>query len=330
MRSRLLKLTASLLAIFALLALATFSLGWLRSETDPELCAALAQRRLGHVYLADGASLACARVVTERLPPELRKRLSETDANALTTWLTKHKGVALAVATNVKATGLQQTLARYGAVPGLRGIALGPELAIYAPVAPQTLSTRDRDALAYVARALLRGAREPSVTSFPPALRRVERVEVMVLLREHGEPRLWRSARGTSLARALLTAARVARDRWKEVEARMGGPLGERLLDLDVEVTLLQEDGTLLSTERGFVDRAVGTTHAIGYEYLSGWHYVLPADMARRGKGSAYAALTSLLNEQGLSPAVLAESALRAYRFLTDTLGVSGAPLGRD
>lgn len=327
MPRRLLSLALSLFAALALLAVGALSFGWLRAETDPELCAALTQQRLTHVYLSQTASLSCARVKVQAATPALNKLLAGNDAAALSLALSQDKGSALAIAASDKGRGLQAKLARYGLVQGLRAVTVGPELSVYTANPPTQLSTRERDALAYVARALLRGAREPSVNSFPPALRRVERVEVMVLLREHGEPRLWRSARGTSLARGLLTATRVARDRWREVEARMGGPLAQRLLDLDVEVTLLQEDGTLLSTERSFVERAVGAEHALGYEYLSGWHYLLPADMARRGKGSAYAALTALLGDQGLSPAVLAESALRAYRLVAETLGVSRAPL---
>jgi len=325
-----LPLALSLLAGLALLGLAGFAFGWLSSETDPELCAALAQHRLNHVYVSDSADLRCPRVRTLAPTPALAKLLAGNDAVALAQALIADKGSALAISYAAKLPGLRGRLARYEHVAGLRGIALGSELGVYAASPQPALSAREREALAYVARALLRGAREPSVTSFPPALRRVERVEVMVLLREHGEPRMWRSAKGTSLARALLTATRVARDRWNEVEARMGGPLSQRLLDLDVEVTLLQEDGTLLSTQRSFVDRAVGPEHAVGYEYLSGWHYLLPADMAKRGKGSAYVALTALLSDQGLSPAVLGESALRAYRFVAETLGVSRAPLGAD
>ena len=308
------------------------ALGWLSfllfdRETSPELCASLTQHRLTHVYLAEGASLRCPRVANRAVSGELAALLAGGDTAALARALGKDKGAALAVLPGNKGEGLLGTLARYSSAAGLRAIALAPDLAVYAPGQHPQLSAREREALAYVTRALLRGAQEPSVGSFPPALRRVERVEVMVLLREHGEPRLWRSARGTSLARALLTATRVARDRWHEREAAMGGPLSRRLLDLDVEVTLLHEDGTLLRTERSFVDRAVQGEHGIGYEYMSGWHYVLPSDMARRGKGSAYVALTSLLSEQALPSAVLAESALRAYRFVAETLGVSRAPL---
>ena len=66
----------------------------------------------------------------------------------------------------------------------------------------------------------------------------------MVLVRDRGRPRLWRSARGSSVARGLLLAAQVARERWQEREAAMGGPIEEALPRMDVEVSLLEEDGT--------------------------------------------------------------------------------------
>jgi len=164
------------------------------------------------------------------------------------------------------------------------------------------------------------------VTSFPAALRRVERVEVMVMLSQRGEPRLWRSARGTSIARALLTATRVARDRWREREQAMGGPLPQKLVDLDVEVSLLSEDGALGSAQRTFVDRAITPAHGVGFDYRTAWHYLLPRDVARRKKGP-FQALSELIIDQGLALSVLGESDTRLYRFVPVSLGVSKAPL---
>jgi hypothetical protein len=178
-----------------------------------------------------------------------------------------------------------------------------------------------------VTRALFRGAREPNVASFPASLRRVERVEVMVMLSQHGEPRLWRSARGTSIARALLTAARVARDRWREREQAMGGALAQRLHQLDVDVSLLSEDGVLLDVQRVFVDRAVTAQHGVGFDHRTSWHYVLPHDVAKNGKGP-FAALAQQVEEQGLPLASLREGDTRVYRFLNFPLGSSKAPLG--
>ena len=108
----------------------------------------------------------------------------------------------------------------------------------------------------------------------------------------------------------------------------MGGPLVRRLLDLDVEVSLLSEQGTLLGSDASFLDRATLPEHGIGFEYGASWHYVLPEDMQRRGRGSAHRALLELLSEQGLSGSVLVQSGFRAYRFVTLMLGVSRAPLG--
>jgi hypothetical protein len=218
-------------------------------------------------------------------------------------------------------------LAELRHVPGLRAVLLSPELAIYVPARELTLSLPERDALAYVARVLFRGAREPSVSSFPAALRRVERVEVLVMLSRRGEPRLWRSARGTSIARALLTATRVARERWREREQAMGGALSKRLMELDVEVSLLSEDGTLLRPQRSFVDRAITAQHGVGFDYRTAWHYLLPGDVHKH-KGGPFGALSAQITEQGLPLSILSESDTRVYRFVPVSLGVSKAPLG--
>jgi hypothetical protein len=313
--------------LLVLLLAAALLLNRFRAEDEPELCAALAQRRVVRVYLAPGAALSCPGVRTQPLGEPLRAALDGPDPAPLAALLAADKGAALAAAKGTSAQSVLGNLVHFDCLSGLRAVALAPERVVAAPYQEPELSLRERDALAYVARALLRGAREPALSSFPPALRRVERVEVMVLLRERGEARLWRSARGTSIARALLTATRVARERWREREAAMGGPLPRRLLDLDVEVSLLSEDGVLLRHERTFVDRAVTAQHGVGFEYKSGWHYLLAEDVSRRGQGSAFRALTGLLSDQGLTPTVLAESALRVYRFVALTLGVSKAPL---
>ena len=316
------------LALGGLLALlAALFLIYLRGEEDGELCAALAARRGVRVHLPSGTALRCEGVGTQALSGALLSAAQGADPARLSALLVADKGAAVAATKGKGAEGLLGRLARFEFLPGLRAVALSPDLVVAAPYREPELSLRERDALAYVARALLRGAREPALSSFPPALRRVERVEVMVLLRERGEPRLWRSARGTSIARALLTATRVARERWRERETAMGGPLSRRLLDLDVEVSLLSEDGVLLRHERAFVDRTVTAHHGLGFEYKSGWHYLLAEDVVRRGQGSAFRALTGLLSDQGLTPGVLSESALRIYRFVTLPLGASKAPL---
>lgn len=302
---------------------------------DEALCAALSQHHLAHLY-EPGSELSCPGVARESIAGPLLASLRGQDTNALRAALAARKASALAIERSKPGATREQTkektaesqLARLAFVSGFRAIALSSKLALYAPEREPELSAREREGLAYVARGLLRGAREPNLNSFPPALRRVERVEVMVLLREHGSARLWRSARGTSLARALLTATRVARDRWRERESAMGGPLNERLLDLDVEVSLLSEDGVIVSPTQPLIDAAISPEHGIGFEYKSGWHYLLPEDVKRRGNGSPYRALLSLMSEQGVPASGLSSGVLRVYRFVTLTLGTSRAPLG--
>ncbi len=294
----------------------------LRTAIDPRICDALARADLRTVISDGRVELACTgvRLVTA---PDLAGLLRGEDNNALAAKLRSLKATGVAVRSGSQGPGLLGRLAKLEYVPGLRGVVLAPDVAVYAPAPELDLDAKDREALAYVARALFRGAREPSASSFPPSLRRVERVEVMVALSDRGEPRLWRSARGTSIARGLLTATRVARERWRERESAMGGPLIERLNALDVEVSLLQEDGTLADSRASFLDRAVTAAHGVGFDYRSDWHYSLPADVARQGKSSGVRALSALAAERGLPAAVVTDPSVRLYRFVPIALGVS-------
>jgi hypothetical protein len=307
-----------------------FGLAWalaplLAPSSAPSLCEALARRRIVYVRADGEATLRCEGVHVEASDKEVHAALAAPEPEPLLQILRARKASAVALVPGEKRAGVGGQLAALAHVSGLRAVALAPEVAVYAPVHEIGLSLAERDALAYVARALFRGAREPSVASFPADLRRVERVEVMVTLGRGGEPRLWRSARGTSIARALLTATRVARDRWREREQAMGGPLAERLLELDVEVALLSEDGALVGAQRGFVDRAITPLHGIGFDHRTAWHYVLPRDVAKRKGG--FQALSIQLNEVGLSQSILAERDTRLYRFVVVPLGTSKAPL---
>jgi hypothetical protein len=170
---------------------------------------------------------------------------------------------------------------------------------------------------------MLGGAKAPKLQSFPEALRRVQPVEVMVLLRERGKARLWRSARGSSLARALLTATEVARDRWHEREQAMGGPLAPLLPKLDVEVALLIDDGTVASRDAAFVDRVFFPVHGVGYERKGSWRYMLPEATADAGRGRASHAYRKLFVDDGLPEDSLARRELRLYRLRVQTLALS-------
>ena len=308
-----------------LAGLAWLGLWLLTPASNPAMCDALARRRIVHVFADGEVALRCEGIRLEPLPEGLARGLEERTPAAISGFLRAHKGSALALAPGSRPRGVGQQLAALAHVPELLAVALAPEVAVFTPARDLTLGDEEREALAYVARALFRGAREPDVASFPPSLRRVERVEVMVTLSKQGEPRLWRSARGTSIARALLTATRVARDRWREREQAMGGPLAQQLLGLDVEVSLLSEDGTLLTSQSAFVNRAITPSHGIGFDRRTAWHYVLPAEVTRRKGG--FQALTTQLRELGLAPAALTESDARLYRFVVTPLGLSRAPL---
>lgn len=211
-------------------------------------------------------------------------------------------------------------LRRYDHVPGLVGEYLAPAAALYLRREPVDTPPPLDAALAGVARGILEGKRPPKLQSFPGPLRRIRDVEVMVLLRQGARPRLWRSARGSSLARALVTAAVVARDRWQEREGAMGGSLDVVLPELTIEVSLLIDDGTLGDDDPAFLERALAKPHGAGYERKGTWRYLLPERMP----SSAMDAFERLFRENGLSPEqAWGRPDVRLYRLVVHPLARS-------
>lgn len=220
---------------------------------------------------------------------------------------------------------LHSRLARYDRLPGVRALYLSRHAILYAPDPVDQLPPAHRQATAVVARALIGGARPPKTSSFPASLRRLRPVEVMVLLRRGQSARLWRSARGSSIASALITAAVVARQRWQEREQAMGGPLSVHLPRMDVEVALLEDDGTVAERDPAFIDRVFSKQHGVGYERKGAWRYLLPDATAEQGKGRASRAYRKLFKDDGLPVESFERRELRLYRLLVQTLAVAKA-----
>jgi len=213
-------------------------------------------------------------------------------------------------------------LAGFDHVEGMRGLYLSPTGAVYAPSARAELG-EVAEATARVARRILDGTPPPPISSFPEPLRRIRNVEVMVLLRDFGTARLWRSARGSSIARALITATVAARQRWRERQQALGGRLDDRLPGLDVEVSILEEDGTLGAVTPAFVERVFGEEHGVAYERPGAWRYMLPDATRRAGEGSAIKAYQELFADNALPPDSMSRRDLRFYRMVVTELGTS-------
>jgi hypothetical protein len=227
------------------------------------------------------------------------------------------------------ATSLRARLTRYEPFDRLACLFLTPRAALYAPRAELALSPLLSGALAHVARSVVAGTPVPRVQSFPEPLRRIGNVEVMVLLSDGDRPRLWRSARGSSIARALLTAAVVARQRWTERETAMGGPLTRVLPTLDVSVHVLDEDGTLGSRAPAFVESVFGPEHGVAFEHRGNWRYLLPDATRERGEGSAVRAYAALFADADMAPESLDRPDVRLYRSVARRLAISPAPRAR-
>lgn len=224
--------------------------------------------------------------------------------------------------------GIGKQLADLARVSGLEGAFFNRSAAFYKLDPLRTLSPTLREGLAVVARRLLAGAPPPRFTSFPAEVRRLDPVEVMVLLRSGKDARLWRSARGSSFARALLTAAAVARQRWIERSAALGGRLDAVLPTMGVEVSLLSDDGELGTRNESFVNRVVTADHGIGFERKGSWHYMLPSETHKQGRAPT-AAYRKLFADNGIAAESLGDADLRLYRVAVQAIG-SSAPTAKD
>lgn len=219
---------------------------------------------------------------------------------------------------------LGERLLSYAHVDAFLGAYLSPTSALYERAEDLRLAPPFDEAVAKVARSLLEGARAPRIQSFPEPLRRLRNVEVLVMLRDRGRPRLWRSARGGSIARALVTAAVVARNRWIERQGAMGGPIIDALKHIDVEVYALAEDGTLDARTPAFIERVFSSReHGVAYERNGTWRYLLPEATRTTGGGSAMSAYSALFQEYGLPAESVGRPDIRLYRLVAIPLGAS-------
>jgi hypothetical protein len=256
--------------------------------------------------------------------PALAQQASGNDSQAFASALTQAhiQGVLVDVQSASKLPALAGQLAHYARVPGLQGAYFNRDASLYV-LDPLRVWNQDlRAGLAEVARRLIAGSAPPRLSSFPEPVRRLDPVEVMVLLRSGTQARLWRSARGSSFARALLTAAEVARQRWIERSSALGGRLDEMLPQMSVELSLLQDDGEIGVHTAAFVDHVVLPVHGVGYERKGGWHYLLP-DATRSGGRQPSRAFAQLFAEDGLSDDSLGNPELRLYRLAVERIAIS-------
>jgi hypothetical protein len=189
-------------------------------------------------------------------------------------------------------------------VDGFAARTLSPVAGVYDALEPHGVPPHIGDAMARVARELLVGARPPRLGSFPEVVRRARpAAEVLLIVREGGRAKLWRSARSATIARGLLTAAQAARARWGEREQALGGPIESVLARCDVELALLEEDGTVTEGAAPFVDRIVTPLHGVGYERRGAWRYHLPEQVHARARVTGTEAFGALFDEHGVARA---------------------------
>ncbi len=221
---------------------------------------------------------------------------------------------------------LARRFAAGAVVRGFRGAVLTPQGLLYVVDEtkwPVVISDR---VLARVARRILEGSAPPPMDAFPKELTEEQAVEVLIVLSGGTGPRLWRSARAHSIAEGLVTASLAARERWEERAETMGGPLGERLDQLDVEVAFLFDDGTFDAGATSLIDALVKPQHGVAYEQPARWRYLMPR--ATHSADSPTDAYKQLFRDNGLPEDSFGRSDLRLYRVRMQTVSIDQGSTG--
>ena len=213
-----------------------------------------------------------------------------------------------------------------GIVRGFRGDALTADGFLYLVDDTEWPAALVDRVLARAARQILEGSEPPPLDAFPDSLTRLQPVEVLVLLVGGRGPRLWRSARAESIAEGLVTASLAARQRWEERMETMGGPLGERLDELDVHVAFLVDDGTFDARAVSMIDPLVKARHGVAYEQPSRWRYLLPR--ATHNAATPTDAYRRLFRDNGLPEDSFERRDLRLYRMRMRTVSVDQGSTG--
>lgn len=293
---------------------------WVRRGQVLVLGPAKPQRAVGTSWVEPASVPEVAAALRGYVVDPLREAMSAASLDGL--WFRPQYGASVG-----PDTSLASRLSAGAFVPGFAGQVIAPDGVLYAPQKRDALGELAAEVLAKVARKILSGVEAPSLSSFPEALLVPADVEVLVLLRDLGQMRLWRSARAASVASGLVRASVAAAERWQERQAAMGGALEERLAGLTVEVALLVDDGTLADRSPAFIDRAVTPRHGVAYEQPGRWRYLLPAATATAGSPSQ--AFRQLFQDNDLPEESFDRPDLRLYRFAMETVSVDQASAGK-
>ncbi len=297
-------------------------------QSRPAASAALVQWTGIAALVAPPADLTWKRVDAY---PEVKKAVEGSDPARLREALRASglRGLWVGVSVEPK-TGahlpLRERLASGAVVRGFRGAVLTTQGLLYVVDEtkwPVVISDR---VLARVARRILEGSGPPPMDAFPEELLEEQAVEVLIVLSGGSGPRLWRSARAHSIAEGLVTASLAARERWEERAETMGGPLGERLDQLDVEVAFLFDDGTFAPGATSLIDTLVKPQHGVAYEQPSRWRYQPPR--ATHRADSPTDAYKELFRVNGLPEDSFERRDLRLYRVRMQTVSIDQGSTG--
>ncbi len=224
--------------------------------------------------------------------------------------LVRTDGVVRAPAGSVAAR-----LATLRPVSGLSAVFVDDTTALYERDEPVALSADDARRLVSVARLVLSSAAAaPSERIFPESLRRAHPVEVGIVVRDGASPLIWRSARGGSIARALLDGTFSLMNRWSTPMHDRYGSLHDALLTRRLTVSIFHDKGVLGARSPEFLRRAAGPGWSVGYERTANWEYVLPASPGAAAVDPVDA-LRNLARERGVPAPGYLRPEVTLYRF---------------
>ncbi len=224
--------------------------------------------------------------------------------------LVRTDGVVRAPAGSVAAR-----LATLRPVSGLTAVFMDDSTALYERDEPVAIGAEDARRLVSVARLVLTGAAAPSERIFPEALRRAHPVEVGIVVRNlDGTPLIWRSARGGSIARALLDATFSLMNHWSTPTQDRVGTLHNALLTRRISVVIFHDKGVLGARSPEFLRRAAGAGWSVGYERSVNWEYVLPGAPGTPAVDPV-AALSDLAHQRGIAAPGYLRPDVTLYRF---------------
>jgi hypothetical protein len=119
-----------------------------------------------------------------------------------------------------------------------------------------------------------------------------------------------------------MLAASVARTRWQERKAALGGDLQALLPNLSVEVSVIESDGRLIDMHQENAQLFLQPGHGVSFERKGTWFYRLPEFVNLSQAQGARLSFEKLFQEYGYDRDSYARKDFRLFRIAVFTLSL--------